>query len=232
MPAPAVNSGPALVSMAQQFTGLPMRSLIGGPLKAAAEANSTMAVTQTKFMLDTCFNSIPKTKTTPALLEPIMVTMHITRGVIAQAPPVKGKDPEVEIKNVKTTFDIPLLTLVPLNSLGVTNVQVDFDMEVKSSYSDESSQSNTTKTDEQGSFDAKLNYGIFSVEIKGSVSHSDQTTTTQKETYKKSNDAKYTVSVTASQLDLPKGVTTIIDAFAKSITPITLGDSTSEGTKS
>ena len=52
---PQVDSGPALVSMAQQFTGLPMRSLIGGPLTAAAQANSMMAVTQTKFMLNTCF---------------------------------------------------------------------------------------------------------------------------------------------------------------------------------
>ena len=51
-----VDTGPALVSMAQQFSGLPMRSLIGGPLTAAAQANSMMAVTQTKFMMDTCFN--------------------------------------------------------------------------------------------------------------------------------------------------------------------------------
>ena len=45
----------ALVSMAQQFQGLPMDSLIGGPLNAAAQANASMALTQTKFMLDTCF---------------------------------------------------------------------------------------------------------------------------------------------------------------------------------
>ena len=44
-----------LLSMSQQFSGLPMESLIGGPLNAAAKANSAMALTQTMFMLDTCF---------------------------------------------------------------------------------------------------------------------------------------------------------------------------------
>ncbi|WP_208856788.1 DUF2589 domain-containing protein [Pseudoalteromonas rubra] len=45
-----------LVSMAQQFSGLPMKSLIGGPLKAATDANGMMARTQTQFMLSTCFD--------------------------------------------------------------------------------------------------------------------------------------------------------------------------------
>ncbi|WP_283132217.1 DUF2589 domain-containing protein [Enterovibrio norvegicus] len=69
---PEVSNGPALVSMAQQFAGLPMRSLIGGPLNAAAQANSMMAVTQTKFMLDTCFNKSSDTKDKTSLT-PIMV---------------------------------------------------------------------------------------------------------------------------------------------------------------
>lgn len=47
-----------LVSMAQQFSGLPIKSLIGAPLIAAAEANSKMALTQTQFLLSTCFNVV------------------------------------------------------------------------------------------------------------------------------------------------------------------------------
>ena len=52
----AVTQGPALASMAQQFSGLPMGDLIGAPLMAAADANHKMAMTQVKFMLDTCFS--------------------------------------------------------------------------------------------------------------------------------------------------------------------------------
>ena len=46
-----------LANIAQQFSGLPMESLIGGPLVAAAEANSRMAQAQVDFMLSTCFNT-------------------------------------------------------------------------------------------------------------------------------------------------------------------------------
>ncbi|PMN92689.1 DUF2589 domain-containing protein [Enterovibrio norvegicus] len=221
---PDVSNGPALVSMAQQFAGLPMRSLIGGPLNAAAQANSMMAVTQTKFMLDTCFNKSSDTKDKTSLT-PIMVTMQITRGVISEGDAKDGEKPDVGIDQVTTKFDVPLLTIIPLNSLGVETVQVDFEMEVKSSYSDESSQSSSSSTSEQGSFDAKLGEGWWSVEVKGSISHDSQSASSQKSTYQKSNNAKYTVSVGAGQLPLPQGVTTIIQAFSNSISPITIGSS-------
>jgi len=220
---PSVNTGPALVSMAQQFSGLPMRSLIGGPLTAAAQANSMMAMTQTKFMMDTCFNKTPiKGKKDEYSLAPIMVTMTLSRGVISQTPGADGKGDKVDIESVPSAFTIPLLTLIPLNALGVTDVQVGFDMEVKSSYSDESSQQSSSSSHEEASFDAKLGEGWWSVEVKGSVSHDSSSSSSQSATYQKSNSAKYTVSVTAGQLPLPQGVTTIIQAYTNSINPITL----------
>lgn len=218
---PDVNTGPALVSMAQQFSGLPMRSLIGGPLTAAAQANSMMAVTQTNFMLDTCFNKVETDNATS--LQPIMVTMQITRGVIASGEATDGNPPPTNITNVTTSFDIPLLTLIPLNSLGVTDVEVGFDMEVKSSYSDESTQQSSSSTHAEASFAAKLGGGWWSVEVKGSVSHDSSQSASNTSSYQKSNSAKYTVSVKAGQLPLPQGVTTIIQAYTNSISPITLG---------
>lgn len=218
---PDVNTGPALVSMAQQFSGLPMRSLIGGPLTAAAQANSMMAVTQTNFMLDTCFNKVENGDNTS--LQPIMVTMQISRGVISQGEAAQGSAPPTNITNVTTSFDIPLLTLIPLNALGVTDVEVGFDMEVKSSYSDESMQESSSSSHAEGSFKTKLGAGWWSVEVKGSVSHDSSQSASSTTSYQKSNSAKYTVSVKAGQLPLPEGVTTIIQAYTNSISPITLG---------
>ncbi len=40
-----VDQNKKLVSMAKQFSGLPMKELIGAPLVAAAQANNMMAVT-------------------------------------------------------------------------------------------------------------------------------------------------------------------------------------------
>lgn len=204
--------------MAQQFTGLPMDSLIGGPLNAAAAANASMAMTQTKFMLDTCFGKTPiKGKKDEYNYEPVMIKMSLTRGVIQ---PQEGKDPIIE--PVVTTFDLPLLTIIPINSLGVDNVDVTFEMEVKSSFSDE--QTDTKKTDIKAaaSFEAKVGFGPFSATIHGSASYSHQDSSTHSTHYQKSNSAKYTVNVHAGQLPVPKGVNTIIEAYTRAIQPITL----------
>lgn len=206
--------GPALVSMAQQFTGLPMDSLIGGPLNAAAKANSAMALTQTKFMLDTCFDT-DNSGSTPSL-SPIMINMTLNRSVIDErtSPP--------SIQQAPTTITLPLLTIIPLNSLGVDNVNITFEMEVKSSYGEDSSQSSSSSTHTSGSFEAKFGWGPISATVKGNASYDKSDSSNFSTHYQKSNSAKYTVLVHAGQLPLPKGVNTIIEAYTKAIEPITI----------
>ncbi len=227
----------ALVSMAQQFTGLPMDSLIGGPLNAAANANASMALTQTKFMLDTCFERVETqaaSGTTPAIYnyKPIMIKMSLTRGVIQpqQAPASGGPIPPPDIEAVTTDFDLPLLTIIPINSLGVDNVNVTFEMEVKSSFSDEQSEQTQTTIKAAASFEVKVGWGPVSATVKGSASYDHQDSSTHSTHYQKSNSAKYTVLVHAGQLPVPKGVNTIIEAYTNAIQPITLP--TSGGTTS
>ena len=111
-----------LLSMSQQFSGLPMESLIGGPLNAAAKANSAMALTQTMFMLDTCFKkkNISGSGKPPVYnYEPIMIDMVLTRSVITQ-----GMDTTKGIPQASTKFTLPLLTILPINSLAVETVDI------------------------------------------------------------------------------------------------------------
>lgn len=250
-----------LLSMAQEFSGLPMDALIGGPLNAAAKANAAMALTQTKFMLDTCFvkTTVPATPAvagvpasapgvtpvveaviaTPAIpahdnYTPIMIVMSLTRAVLTPGSPGVAGDPSAVpptqsipatapiITNFTTTFNLPLLTIVPLNSLAVDTVDITFEMEVKSSYSEEQTQSQEKQMQGQSSFEAKAGWGPVSVTIKGSASYDQKDSSTHNTHYQKSNSAKYTVNVHAGQLPLPKGVNVIIDAFANAIQPITL----------
>lgn len=251
-----------LLSMAQQFSGLPMDALIGGPLNAAANANAAMAVTQTKFLLDTCFmkskvKAIDEVKgvaevrddkgiiTTPAVIgtpaipehdeyAPIMIVMSLTRPVITPGtkgvaanptanPPVTAvpATPAV-IQNVTTQFNLPMLTIIPINSLAVETVDISFEMEVKSSFSEEASQTSEKEMKSEGSFEAKVGWGPFSVTVKGSASYDSKDSSTHSTHYQKSNSAKYTVNVHAGQLPVPKGVNTIIEAFTQCIQPITL----------
>lgn len=222
-----------LVSMAQSFSGLPMDALIGGPLNAAATANAAMALTQTKFMLDTCFNVKGATGTDPANYTPIMINMSLTRGVLE--PAVVDKDGKTtspsKLSSIETKFNLPLLTIIPLNSLAVDNVDIKFEMEVKSSYGEEASSSNETTRKAEGSFEAKIGWGPVSATIKGSVSYASVDKSAQSNHYEKSNSAKYTVAVHAGQLPLPKGVGIIIEAFAGAITPITMPATTAGGGK-
>lgn len=281
-----------LLSMSQQFSGLPMDSLIGGPLNAAAAANGTMAANQVKFMLDTCFTKVvvePRGKidavagtagtaaveaefdgtgkqTKPAVpavpgkmpipeipatsgytnYQPIMINMSLTRQVITPVSTTASKvyqesmkaynevvknggtlptlpvEPRADIQNITTAFNLPLLTIIPLNSLAVQTVNINFEMEVKSSYGEDHSNESSKSMAAEASFEAKINYGIFSASVKGSASTKSEEKSSESSHYEKSNSAKYTVAVTAGQIPLPGGVKTIIDAFAGAIIPVTM----------
>ena len=218
----------SLVSIAQSFSGLPMDSLIGGPLNAAAKANAAMAMTQTKFMLDTCFS-----KDESGNYAPIMIKMQLIRGVIqptTEASPGTGEANPPSIQQVTTSFNLPLLTIVPLNALAVDNVDIAFEMEVKSSFSEETNQATEKNISASASFEAKVGYGPFSATVKGSASYDSKESSSQNTQYSKSNSAKYSVAVHAGQLPLPKGVNTIIEAYAQSIQPIELPGQTQGGT--
>lgn len=213
-----------LLSMSQQFSGLPMDSLIGGPLNAASTANGVMAVNQVKFMLDTCFTKVQVGTTTPPVYnyQPIMIDMTLTRQVITPVAPNSPAGTKTQIDPVITKFSLPLLTIIPLNSLAVTNVDINFEMEVKSSYGEDHSNESSKKMAGEASFEAKVDYGIFSATVKGSASYDSSESSQESSHYKKENSAKYTVKVSAAQLPLPKGVTTIIEAYSLAIQPITL----------
>ncbi len=204
-----------LVSMAQQFSGLPMEDLIGGPLNAAAKANAAMAMTQTRFLMETCFDKTEKDS--KISYKPIMIEMSLERGVLD-----KDKDGKLIVATVETKFNLPLITIIPINSLGVNNVDISFEMEVKSSFSETEQESHTKETQGEGSFESKLGWGPLSVSIKGSASYSSQDSSTHDTHYEKSNSAKYTIKVQAGQLPVPKGVNTIIEAFTQAIQPIEL----------
>ena len=201
-----------LVSMAQQFSGLPIKSLISAPLLAGAEANSKMAITQTQFLLSTCFNVTGAAGAEE--YKPIMINMKLTRSVI-KADGTAGTD-------VETRFDLPLMTIMPLNSLAVDDVTVKFEMEVKSSFSNDQETSTESESAAEGKFSAKVGYGCFSAEVSGSVSSSSKSASSEKSHYEKSNSAKYEINAHAGQLPLPEGVTTIIQAFSQCIAPIQL----------
>ncbi|MBF8221890.1 DUF2589 domain-containing protein [Halomonas sp. 328] len=210
----------ALVSMAEQFNGLPMDDLIGGPLMAVAEANSHMAGSQVRFLLDLCFFHEKDSETNREIYRPIMIEMELVRGVLVPQDPESEAPHQAEIKEVHTKFNLPLITIIPINSLAVDEASISFDMEVKSSYSDVQTEETEESLGASSSFEAKVGYGPFSAKITGSVAYDSKSSSAREQHYEKSNSAQYSVQVHAAQLPMPEGVKSIIETFTKSITPL------------
>jgi hypothetical protein len=204
------GDGPALVSMAQAFSGLPMVALIGGPLNAAAEANQQMGLAQINFLMSTCF----KKAENGDQYAPVMVSTSVTRNVIDNSTSPPTTTP------ITATIELPLFTLLPINTLGVTSVQIDFTMNVNSSYSNEKTSSSNSTAKASGTYQETVDLFFCETTITGSVSVETQSQNSEKATYQKQNSATYRVSVSAGQLPLPPGVTTLIQAFTNNITPI------------
>ncbi|MCU0392626.1 MAG: DUF2589 domain-containing protein [Thermoflexibacter sp.] len=112
-----------------------MESLIAKPLLAVAKANGEMAMAQVQFMFDTCFTNTSKEGEEP-LYAPVMVAMELTQSVIIPGSPAIEKTDdheavaatEASIKPVVTSFHLPLLTIVPLNSLAIDTVNINLDL--------------------------------------------------------------------------------------------------------
>ena len=89
-------------SEAGQFTGIPLENLIGGPLRAAVEAQAALAGTTAEFIRRVGF---PETEKAP----------HTVTATC--------KDGQ--------TIEVPLLSIVPIPDLRINEINVSFDMEVR-----------------------------------------------------------------------------------------------------
>ncbi len=190
------------MEIANQFKGLPMESLIGGPLKAACDANVLMAQATSNFINDVGF--IPQVAedgtTTPGA--PRMVDFSFERPGVDQ----EGA-PTIELVKLK----VPVLAVVPIPNLQVNNVDVSFDMEVKNSTS------SREKLDMNASMEAqaKIGWGPVSatVKISGSVSSSKENTRSS------DSSAKYHVEVNAKNFGVPEGLARVLDLMNQAAAP-------------
>lgn len=188
-----------LVKMQDQFSGLDMGALIGGPLKAACDAQIMMAKATSDFiqhvgMDDVDANGIRKVRTVDFSF---------------QRPSTAGDGNGIGME--KVNLSVPLLSIVKIPALSVDDVNVTFDMEVKSSVSSEKT------SDKSGSLDAKmgLKLGPFSadVSIKGSISAHESNTR------KSDNSAKYHVEVHAKDTGMPEGLAKVLDILSTASAP-------------
>lgn len=191
-PDPKKNVGD---SAADKFKGLPMRELIGGPLFAAAEAQEKLAAIALDYYNKIAFYGEGEegTKGDTRILK-----FKLNRPV----------EQDGAIKPMEQTVEAPFIGLVPIPSLLIDRVDIDFQMEVTETNSEKS----TSSADVSTNISAKW----FSVkaDISGKVSSTRENTRSTNQT------AKYQVHVSASQQRQTEGLSKLMDIMASCIEPI------------
>ena len=185
----------------QSNSELSIDSLISSPLIAASKANAEMMLGQTQFILRNCFS---KKEGETNSYDPIMIQMSLTQSTIDNSK-LPSEEDYMTVK--KINFEVPLFCLIPINSLAIDKITVDFDMEVTSTSSWNISDEDKNETGKRVlKKQAQLNG-----KIKGGSNGSSQ--------YTKDSSSELKVHINASPLPLPLGMLTILDLYSKNINP-------------
>ena len=187
------------MAIAEQFAGLDMENLIGGPLSAAANASSQLANSTADFINRIGFDKDGKVRTV----------------AFAYQKRSMNEDGTSNLDEMKV--DVPMLAIVPIPNLQVDEVNILFDMEVKQSEKSESSK------ELAASLTGTVNLGIAKVSVTGSVSaHSSNTRSSD-------NSAKYHVDVRATNHGTPEGLARVLDMMAANVAPMLVGSTIKDG---
>lgn len=192
---PAENNGGTLkAGVADNFKGLPMRELISAPLIAAAEAQQELASTAWDFYQRIAFEK--KSGDTGSGKTRIL-EFEVERPI----------EQNGTMTMMKQKIQAPFIGLVPIPSLLIDRVDVDFQMEVTTTETEKSNMSSEVST--------SISSGWFvKAEISGKVSTSRENTRSTNQT------AKYQVHVSASQQQQTEGLSKLMDIMASCIEPI------------
>lgn len=177
-------------NVTDKFKGLPMRELIAAPLIAAAEAQQELAATAWNFYKQIAFDDDGKTA---RVLEFDIKRPIQQDGVMTTMP---------------QSVEAPSIGLVPIPSLLIDRVDVDFQMEV----TDTSNVKSTINAEVETKVSGKS--WLISAEISGKV------TTARENTRMTNQTAKYQIHVSASQQPQTEGLSKLMDIMASCIEPI------------
>lgn len=203
-----------LVNISDQFKGLPMGDLIGGPLNAACEAQVKLAQSTADFIKVIGFEA-PTDPANEYSGGTRYATFSFMRPVEDNTPydPANPPDPSVKktYKEEKVEICVPLLSIVNVPNLSIKKVDITFDMEVKSSFS------STEKDSKSASLDATMSigWGCFKAKahVQGSISSSKENTRSS------DNSAKYHVEVHAEDNGMPEGLSRVMDILQTAAVP-------------
>lgn len=190
-----VDTTPAQ-SAASLLNGIDYSGLIGGPLQAAIKAQAMAANSTWEFIQQIGLN--------PADADGNRSAINVT--FLYQKDGTMAK------------MIVPLITIVPIPLIVVTDISIDFTANINASAS--STQEDSSATDVGGELEAegKIGWGPFSLSAKLKASYSS------KQASKATQDSRYSVeytqkvSVKAGQADVPAGLATVLNILSNAAT--------------
>lgn len=180
----------------EQFKGLPMRELIANPLIAAAEAQEKLAAVTWQFYKRFAYDE--EKMNADGTQATRILEFQLNRPVVENG----------QTKMMPQQVQAPFIGLVPIPSLLIDRIDVDFQMEVTDQVNTKDSL--TTET----TADISAKWFTVSTQISGKVSTSRENTRSTNQT------AKYQVHVTASQQKQTEGLSKLMDIMASCMEPI------------
>ena len=183
------------------FRGLKFSQLISSPLLAIVNANSQMARRQIELIFNHCFTKNGDT------MDPTMVKLSMKQTFLEPGNE-PGQAPELRFS--ETVIQIPLLTLIPINSLSVQDAKIHFGMEV--TYSE------PPKGSEDGD---KTSPALFGHIAPGPPVEDDSRRKGRRHRQGSSErNSEIRIDMQIEPLPLTTGLKTILDAYNKSILPV------------
>ncbi len=184
-------------NVASKFSGLPIAELISAPLVAVCDSQKRLAQSAFEFITEVGYSDVENQV-------PRLLTFNLER-------PVEGA-----IETQKIAVNAPFLGLVPLPSLMIDDVQIDFQMEVTTTETSTEKSAAELSTSVNSSF----KFGCFA---KGSVSINGKVSSSRENTRSTNQTAKYQVHVSARQQPATEGLSRLMDIMAQCVEPVKLG---------
>ena len=186
----AIDPTPSTVAT-NALQGIPFSAIIGGPLQAAIEAQSMAAQSTVNFIETVGFQ--PGPNGTPQIVQ---VTFSYQQG------------------SQMMNLSVPLLAIVPIPYLAVTNITIDFTASINASSSSVASQSSDSQTTAGGS----VGYSGWGLTANFNASYSSKQSSTASQQSKYSVEYTLTIHVEAEQEDMPQGLQQILNILSNAAT--------------
>jgi hypothetical protein len=196
---------PPAPSNQQQATALlseiPLSSIIGGPLKAAVDAQATAA--------SACYDFVSKVGWTDNKDDKGVITRKVNDITFT----FERTDAADANKKNSFSITIPVLTIMPIPFIRIESMTVNFKASI--SAVNDSSQQNTSSTAGDGKLDLGVGLGPWKVGVTGGISSKKDSTATSSSKY--SVEHTMDISVHAVQDDMPAGMAKLLELMTRSV---------------